>query len=414
MAIPLDKQARDAFFQFYVSGSSKTWHFLMPFYDDPSTPAHLSEALTAVSLAFFAHQVNSESAVKGARESYVSALSLTAKALRDPELAMRDDAVLSSILLDLFEKFTNTEPSDAATYTGHVQGALALVKLRGLQCFNDPKGARLLVRLGTNLLISCVASATRVPEGLHALRARTAELISTRDPKWLLSDSMVTYANLRGDARSGLLSIDEQISRTIELDAQMHSQILRLPPTWQYKVNHLEAESERVFERRYDSYRDRHVTQVSNVLRLVRVMLNDELIDYYESTDPTPATMALTTVSRNNIEQLAREICATVPQYTDCQGIAKRIRRYTNEEDCSDHSAAHNLDCYSLVFPLYVAGHSPRAPPQLRQWIIDQLYYIGQHFRIRNAVDVASILEQRLPLDGWRIYGLLGSYAFAA
>lgn len=415
LPLSLDKQAFDAFFSFYVSGCSKTWHFLVPYYDEMKTPAHLQESLKAVSLAFFAHQVHSDAAVASARQKYGSALSLTAKAIKDPVLALKDDTILSSILLDLFEKFTNTAPSDIATYTGHVQGALALVKLRGLQTFNDSAGARLLVRLATNLLISCVASATRAPEGLYALRLRAAEIIKETDPKWQLSYLMLDYANLRGDVKDGVLTLDERISRTISLEARMQAQSLRMPPTWQYKTNVLEVPSPRVFDERYDTYKDRHVTQTQNVNRLVRIILNDDLIDYYDSGPATPATEALTAVARNNIEQLCREICFSVPQFIDCGDIAKRNKRYTNEgETCDHHSALHNLDCYSLIFPLYVAGHSPRCRFEMKQWIVNQLKHIGEHFRIRNAEDIGTILDQGLPLDGWAIYGMLGSYAFAA
>jgi hypothetical protein len=44
-----------------------------------------------------------------------------------------------------------------------------------------------------------------------------------------------------------------------------------------------------------------------------------------------------------------------------------------------------------------------------------QLRYIGHHFGIKNAELVCQILEQKeKDVSPWSIYGMLGSYTFAA
>ena len=97
--------------------------------------------------------VTSDVALLEAREKYGLALRMTNKALRSPELALKDTTLLSALCLDLFEKLTNTSQK-SKPWMGHVNGALTLVKMRGLKNFRDPSALRVLARVSNNLLIS--------------------------------------------------------------------------------------------------------------------------------------------------------------------------------------------------------------------------------------------------------------------
>jgi hypothetical protein len=110
LPLSLELQARDAFFAYYVTGTSKTWDFLKPFYDPTHSPKHLTLSIDAVSLAYLSHQVYSDAALATARERYISALRMASRALQSPEVAAKHTTLLTSLLLDLFEKITNTEP----------------------------------------------------------------------------------------------------------------------------------------------------------------------------------------------------------------------------------------------------------------------------------------------------------------
>jgi hypothetical protein len=119
-----------------------------------------------------------------------------------------------------------------------------------------------------------------------------------------------------------------------------------------------------------------------------------------------------------NIESLAREICASVPHYVDCHGVA-RERLPASETAKSQiptihqHAHDHKTDCYTLIFPLYVAGRS-KAVLGMGNWVIKELHHIASHFRIRNAEMLARILEEEKPVSPWEVYAMLGGYAFIA
>jgi hypothetical protein len=52
LALSIDVQARDAFFAYYVTSTSRSWDFFKRFYHPSNTPEHLTLAIDAVSLAY--------------------------------------------------------------------------------------------------------------------------------------------------------------------------------------------------------------------------------------------------------------------------------------------------------------------------------------------------------------------------
>lgn len=425
LPLALEVQARDAFFIQYVNGFSQTWHFLKDFYNPTHSPDNLKLSIDAVSLAYFSHQVYSVAALATARHKYISALHMTNKALQDPETAKKDSTLLASLLLDLFEKFTNNEPRQNESWSWHVKGALALISLRGFEQFRGPSALRVLMRLSTNFLISCVATASPVPRELIAIRLHVQKCLKLADPKWRLSDLMVHYANLKSNIRSAQFSVDACLSMAVELDEELETLAITMPFFWQYTTTNVDQRSKRIYNGRFDTYPlDRHITQTWNVLRLVRILLNETIMEYclgitgYLSSQ-TCAPLVI--VANSNIETLASEICASVPQYIDCLGPAQSRQAAPEKSAVNNilsavhqHSPSHLLDCYTLIFPLFVAGQSKRSPASLKVWVIKQLHFMGSHFGIRNAELVGQVLEQGRVVDPWAVYAMLGSYAFGA
>jgi hypothetical protein len=420
LAFSVDLQARDAFFAYYVTSTSKSWDFLKQYYHPTDSPDHLTLAIEAVSLAYLYHQVYSQAALATARQRYISALRLINKALNSSKEAAKDTTLLASLLLDLFEKITDSEPRNSKSWRIHIDGSLALVNLRGLERFQGPDELRVLVRLSTNYLISCVASASPVPDELIAIRTYAGKHLNVQDPKWRLSDLMVLYANLLSDIRRGILSDNECIERRMDLDLRMRALDLDMPPSWQCSTTFLDAKSERAFELHFDSYAHRNVSQARNVLRLVRILLNEALIELYPASTTQEKNLASIQMAHHNIETLVADICASVPQYVDCDGAAREKLQALEMLEVSGrgpghpHNPNHLLDCYTLIFPLYIAGRSKAAPDNVKPWVIKQLRYMGEHFCVRNAEIVAKILEAQTEVDPWKVYAMLGSYAFAA
>ena len=426
--VSVDLQARDAFFAYYVSSTRTCWDFLKRYYHPMDSPDHLTLAIEAVSLAYLWHHVYSAAALATARERYVSALRLLNKTLKSSKGATKHTTLLSSLVLDLYEKMTDNEPRIKKSWTSHVNGALALVRARGLEQFQDRSEFSVLARLSGHSLISYVASGSPVPDELIAIQAYVGKHLNAQDPTWRLSEIFVHYANMRSESRRGILSNVQRIGVSMELDVRLEELDLDMPPSWQYSTSLLDHKSDRTFDLHFDSYPNRRVSQVRNFLRIVRILLNESLIEQYLASPSGDKYLALREVAHGNIETLVGEICACVPQYVDCDGAARQRLPGSSKSDKTrdyildhgpgagaghPHTPNHRLECYTLIFPLYVAGRS-KAVPDVRPWVIKQLHYTSSHFYIRNAEVVAQVLEGGADVDPWEIYTMLGSYAYGA
>jgi hypothetical protein len=241
-------------------------------------------------------------------------------------------------------------------------------------------------------------------------------------------DTMVEYSKLSSEIRLGILSNDEIIRAAKALDKKFQAHEFDMPPSWQYSTILLDRKVDRVFGLHYDTYPGRSVSQPRNGLRYLRILINECLIEHSLAPLTSDKYRALIQEAQDNIEALADDICASVPQYVDCDGPGRRWLSTSEESKCPDqsldhgtdhhplgaghpHTPDHQLFCYTLIFPLYVVGRS-KTIPHFRPWVIKQLHYISGHFYIRNAEIVAQILEQETDLQPWEVYALIGSYAF--
>ena len=407
MTIAIDDKARNAFFSHYASGFTNAYDILRPLYERSPLDRHLAASVDAVSLAYFSFQFGGAEALMIAREKYLDALPLLNKALKSTESAASDSTLLAVLLLDLFEKITNRNPRSTNSWMSHVNGALALVKLRDQEHFQNYTALRLSARLSTNLLISCVAANAPVPSALTKLRSELEPYLNKDDPKWRISGLVIKYANLRGAIKDRCLSNSEILIRITELDLEFVSLTQNMPSPWLYVKTYPEDATERVLEQQYDTYPDHFTTQTWNVLRTMRILLNDllraYLIDSDSGTEVTISRQA--EVATITIDDLAKQICASAPQYTMSGDFTLESK---------DYSAAQSLRCYTLLFPLYVAGMYASPETKIKSWVTNQFRFMADEIGIRNVNVVADILERADGTSPWSVYAILGSYAFAA
>lgn len=413
--LSIDLQARDVFFTHYVTSNGTCWDFLRRYYYPGDSPPHLTLAIEAVSLAYLWHQFYSEAALVIARERYILALRMTNKVLKFPNEAIKETTLLSSLLLDLFEKITGSKSRTDKSWTSHVSGAVALVKLRGLDQFRDPSEFRLLVRLTNHYLISCVASGLLVPEGLLSIRNYIDKRLDLPDYTLQLSDATMDYARLRSDITKGVLSNDDCINTSMVLDKKIEALEFNMPASWKHSTIILQHKVDKAFGLHFDVYPGRNKCLAGNILRVVRILLNETVLESIQASSLGEYYLSMRETVSGNIRKLVEAICASVPQYTDCEGTA--CERFPTRENLSlegashMHTPDHQKDCYTLIFPLYAAGRSS-AFPDVRPWAIKQLHYLGSHFNVRNAELVAQILEGEADVCPWEVYAMLGCYAF--
>ncbi|KAL8683762.1 MAG: hypothetical protein Q9186_000248 [Xanthomendoza sp. 1 TL-2023] len=420
IVVSIRSQARDIFYHDYVLGSNKPFDFLQAFYSSTSKDHHLSRSIDAVSLAYWISQRHSVSMEKEARQHYVSAINYTTVALKDFDQAKQNSTVLAILLLDLYEKMTSKEATFEGGWAAHLCGALTLVQLRGDEQFNEPSVIRMLTRLGTNLLISCVASDSPILPDLITLRNTiAAQFTSSLDPKWLESDLVIEFARIRQDIEKGVLAGSEATLVLIELDAKFVRLGRQVPPTWKYRTIQVEAKSSHHYECFHHIHPAEHVVQMWNTLRLTRLVLNELIcsrcLDPYGRLRSDFELLAVHERAARSIIEMASDICASVPQYIEDSHLSLQqsstkigsssdlAKVDTRTSPVAPPNPTNHLPCYRLISPLFVVAQSSAVPPAFREWTIKQLHFMADYHGIRNAMIVANILESGEKKQVWEV-----------
>jgi hypothetical protein len=423
--LPLDLlvQARELFFGYYIADFCRIWDFLYPYFNSNTAPDHLNLSIDAVSLAFLSHQVTSSSAQQLGRQKYVSALRRINAALQSPNTAFESTTLETSLLLDLFEKIMSPSFIDegAQSKRAHIDGALALVKLKGLDHFTDFTGLRVLERLSLNAGVYYFSQGEPVACELREIREHMAQYKNTMDPKWRTSGLVLEFTDLVSGIGKGNKTLQERTKGCIELDKQLEEISREAPPVWSYERKYLSSKETRltVLGNFYDVYTSRTVTQRWNVLRIIRLFLCEDILASLSAFDD-PDSRLHSQRAQAAIASTIQEICAAVPQMTDCEGAA-RHKLPNSSVLCvgskHNHTLSQFLDAYIMIYPLYVVSWSRECSDAVRTWVIRQLECIAEHFGVKEAKAVVEILrneKQKPRVEPGEVYRLLGSYAFAA
>lgn len=440
---PINDQARDFFFSQYVFGKTGAFDYIQSF--SLENDQHLGDSITAVSLAHFSTKANSVDVMTKARIKYISALRLLNRALQTPELVTKDATLLAILLLDLFEKITKAPPYSEEFSTNHIHGALELVKLRGDDQFNDPVGLRMFFQLCSTILISCVQFDIAIPVDFKALRRKAENHINPTEPKSRLTEVIIRFIEFRVALKNHTLIGSDAVFMAKLLDEDFLSISETMPLDFKYYTVPTHSELSISYQDFFHVYPCHRVTHMWNLLRILRILLNEFIWKQCLEALELHPTHYLKQMHNAQIERcsraiglLAAEICAAVPQYTSLPQLPKKsFSEYVPGCLGGDHcqgrySAYHSptrqyyagssdlrppfqsVPCYSLLFPLYVAGQSLGCPEPMRDWIIKRLHSISSDIGIKEAFLVAKALESRDNISLWSMYALIGCYSFSA
>lgn len=393
---------REMFFAHYVSDFCQTWNFLCRYLKSRSAPQHLSLGIDAVSLAFLSHQVSSPTAKDLGRRKYCEALRKMNKALQNPETARVASTLETALLLDLFEKIAKSTTDINVSRHAHVDGALALVKLRGIKQFQEVTELKALMGLSLNAIICSLSTGRPIPIEVRKIRKHAARFIDTSSPKWRLSGLMLEVTDLAAEMRSGTITLEDRIAKSVEFDQQLEVVALEACPVWSYERRFISEQDARSivpegFSPVYDIYPNREITQMWNVLRLIRILLCEEVVGSCSTLQDTESEAHMRR-AKLIIVEMVQEICASVPQMTNCDFAARQKlpdQAIPSAGSQHTHTMSHILDVYILVFGLYIVAWSQNCPSPAREWTMKQLHHIADHFGIHEAAIMLDILKKQ-------------------
>ena len=442
ITVSIEDQASSFFLKNYVLGNSRSFDYLQSF-TNSGMEEHLALCGHAVALATLSSERQSPELEKSALRAYTVALQSINLALQSLDVARKDSTLVAVILLDLFEKLIPSRRNHlpVKSETNHINGATALVRLRGYEQFQSRLGLRIFLQISSAIMVSCMTHGTAVPADIIALRTYATNFVDTDDPVWRISQTFIRLVNLcaavKDDAVSDPAAI---IPAATNLDTDCIALSNDIASKWQYTTIYTDP-SASVYEGYYHIHDDYRIVQLWNSLRLGRLLLNEIIHNQYIkafTSSPRAFLSAKHTarfqLATDNILELASEICATVPQFVDNEGKKEQrdqaatpsstASNFTNfEKQASslyvkthqpreDPTPLAIAGAYSLLFPLFVVGYSHIIPHRLHSWVLDRMNFIGRIMDIPQAYMIVDILEGREEINVWAVYAMLGSHLY--
>ncbi|KAK4202942.1 hypothetical protein QBC40DRAFT_319686 [Triangularia verruculosa] len=338
--------------------------------------APLRAAIEAAGLAGLSNLGPSPQLSIQSKRQYRDALTAVKDALSNPSHAADDATLMAVILLGLYEMINFDTWDRYHNWTTHIQGATALLDLRGREQFTRERGGQLYVQIRPQILLACMKQRSTVPPALvkatynfqsSGIREQLHQR-ETRNPASICEISF-RVVNLRAAVKNGTLSQKEILERALDIEADLKTWRQGLPSTWEYTT----LDDTAGFDGKRHVYHNLSMAKVWNNWRTLCILVGRIMVqnEAYE-VDPKLLTLRW-------MHDLMAEVCISASSF------------------------AEDAFALSLVQPLHIVAIQKLAPIHTRKFAVDKLRNIGLSTGVRIAVllanDVAESLEDHC-VDG--------------
>ncbi|KAL9584742.1 MAG: hypothetical protein Q9212_001932 [Teloschistes hypoglaucus] len=412
---PPEQQAVNAFISNYVSITRHSYSsrgyldFLLPLYQNTRHDSLLSLATTAVALTVEGGSPRFRHFRDLSHSHFGKALLRASKAIRDPVESIKDDTLMSVLLLSFYERVLAVAESKQISGV-HDSGAVALVKHRGKQNGNSELSARLLLAAQTQVVDHCIETSApfgKTSAALDSLRPTNFENAASRltSLSALLTDLMA-FANpiLRNyhatPSEDQLLQILDYAS---DVEAQVSTWPDYVPDEWGYKPSHtfdeLPSHESKlyVYNRRCDLYQDIWVANTWNSYRSTQLMIQYLILQslaYLNPDHSSPLGRRIATAIAR-VQELCDDICASVPFNLGNKTFGgpsdRKDVRYpddgTNKPSEEYRKSAAGLGGRFLLDPLKMAKKAICLREGQSEWIGRQIERIQRIYMLRKPVE---------------------------
>ncbi|KAK1460783.1 ThiJ/PfpI family protein [Colletotrichum melonis] len=374
-----DTRARYAFFSTYIQGFTRSM-----------------AGVEAASLAFLAVELDSPNLLLLANSSYVTAIRRLNHTLSSLNPDEAERALQTILLLDMYEKLVHRDSGKSQSWLSHAQGGLSLLGARETSIVSTPTGCQVAARLVTAVTVSCATVGDRVPPELTKARRNIGYRV--KSVKWTFLGILAQIVNLKSDIVHGRISTLDLLVKAKGLDERIDTLDKARPPSWKPKTIQVAAD-ERVLGYSYDIYPDHYITQVSNAICTIRLILY-HLLKTYVPEESRPKEDTFYGTNRDSVNQM----CASLPQFI-LPGVHK-----TNS---MPFSPVQRLHCSTFLAPLYLINQVSE-DEKVKAWVQQCLIFMWQSGRLKSAKEILYVTQTAPDLDYWTVFAMTGSYALGA
>ena len=364
----------------------------------------LSSAVLATALASLSISQDNSELMKYARLFYCKTLTRTNAALASTETALLDSTLVSVLLLGLYESLSSTSRLSTVAWSAHTQGALELVRLRGVQQLQTPIGRRLFAQTANHVRGSCIYSQVPIPESFLELSKTARPFLSVNMPPMKLGFMLDKIASFAARIRkvTSVKVYPALLEELISLEREAQNVEDMLPDDWHYQVlppqsntadsngstMHSEDDPITAYQCLAHKYPGYWCARFWNVIRVMRIFFNadrrlivtaieravaadktGELSRHFEDID----TEAIRVAAESTTVAAVRDILASVPHFFDGTGGSSPIEATR-----------------SLIWPLTIAARASARGSPAQQYALKTLKRITNRSRIPQAFHAAE------------------------
>lgn len=391
---------------------------------DAETDASLLASMKALGLAGYSAAIHAPDLMKEAMKHYLNAIRETSTALQTPAMAKKDSTLLAIIILSHFETMTGLDRWSIKAWANHVNGAAALIKLRGVDQFKTAQGRRMFMQVTSDLFAACLQNGLPTPDHIHELRREAAKYITDpHDLLWRFHGALLLYTDISSHLWRGTDDAQAVIQSARYIDRLITGIFADVPPEWKFETVYEKNVTNTITFDYHHIYRSYFHAQIWNCMRAVRIMLNDAMLYVLQrrSSDIWREDMdAQIELSQSTVQSLQMDILASVPQHLGYIPLPTQPKTDEGEpspykipflwthfeksfgDTSNQFSDLTGADLpplrfsggYSLAWSLYVAGNSINATDLQRTWILEILRLIASDMGFKQAAVLADIIEK--------------------
>ncbi|KAF2101785.1 hypothetical protein NA57DRAFT_64483 [Rhizodiscina lignyota] len=399
----VEAAATSFFFRNFVylplnSGSGRGYlEYLIPMYNQASSDSPLQLATHAVALSALGNYPGNSRLKVDARKAYGRALNKINEAIQDPLTAASDHSLMTILMFSLYEAVASTDKQPTA-WSNHVDGAVALAKLRGSDGWKTKESVGLFRAIRMCMLTSAIQRAKPVDE-YPGPKGWTCDDNFEQNPANRLAIISLDLPNLRRYAvdvvsQSPSLNKNAEIMHIMkmaqEVDGRLEHWYLTLPEDWGHRTVRMQLEepvdvfNAPQWQGPVHIYDDLFMANIINDYRVSRIFCQQIILNMSGAlSDPAPETLITVHGMQQHAMYVARtmadDVCSSVPFHLEID-LQPRAR-----DSGQEIHAAEATGGYFLSWPLFVIGNTDCVPMRQREWIRGRLYRIGQDFGLSSA-----------------------------
>ncbi|KAL3608842.1 hypothetical protein FPOAC2_03853 [Fusarium poae] len=391
--IPLPIEATAIGYFFSIFSHSGTFAYLPEFSSSLVKDEKITQALCASALGSMALQHRDDNLSRIARQYYASSLVQTNRLLSQPETVVLDSTLLCVLLLSAFEALCFHNGSDPENWTAHIRGSSQLLVLRGKKQFESHFGRLLFHHAGVNVLIDSIVHHNSLsPELNQIFEYATSSPWPDAVSKGIMS-LLWRIAVLSPKMQN--MTANEVLKETFTLHDQasmLRKSLCEMAP---FEVvhtmdNNQETHNIHTFEGVMHRYQDQQTARLYNAARLINLTLLQWMVSAFQR--------------RSDVESSC--------QHVDIDCIFLKERDYTMEKALVESAelvgdilasvpyylnlleSQHSTEVRYLIWPLTTILSFDICPPLARHYIKDRLMVFGYKYNMRQAIEVAKMLDQ--------------------